>query len=157
MTDWSHLPNAAVIDRIIESVKTNTAVWGTTSSLAASNVPFNDILVAARDKAYRTVSGTARVTGLNAAWNAAWTAATMVAYAHGRDNLRSAAADVAHDAIVALVAWDDCAHLLDEKPDHVKTLALLGVQPAASLYLACVALDLLQLDIFNRQTYNVID
>ena len=45
------------------------------------------------------------------------------------------AAEVAAEvAARALIAWDDCAYLLDTDPDKVRVLALLG-QPAAILLL----------------------
>ena len=58
-------------------------------------------------------------------WGAAWTAAR----------------NAAQDAILALIAYDDCAYLLDEKPEHVQMLALLGNQAALLLYPACVAMQ----------------
>jgi hypothetical protein len=48
-----------------------------------------------------------------------------------------AAVDAAWDAIIALIAWDDCGHLLDTDPKQVQILALLG-QPAAVLLLPAV-------------------
>ena len=46
--------------------------------------------------------------------------------------------DAAHGTILALIAWDDCAHLLDSEPEHVKLLAALGVESAILLYPACI-------------------
>jgi len=59
---------------------------------------------------------------------------------------RNAASDAARDdawyaALLALIAYDDCAYLLDEKPEHVQILALLGNQVAILLYPACIALQ----------------
>ena len=54
--------------------------------------------------------------------SAAWTAA------------RSAAWTAARDAVAALIAWDDCAHLLDSEPEEVRLLAALGVNAAILLY-----------------------
>jgi hypothetical protein len=49
--------------------------------------------------------------------------------------------DAAWGAILALIAWDDCGHLLDIDPKQVQVLALLG-QPAAVLLLpAAIALN----------------
>ena len=64
-----------------------------------------------------------------AAWNAAWYTARVAAFY------------TAWGAILALVAYDDCAYLLDEKPEHVQILALLGNEKAILLYPACVALQ----------------
>ena len=42
---------------------------------------------------------------------------------------------------MALIAWDNCAYLLDTDPDKVRVLALLG-QPAAILLLpAAIVFD----------------
>ena len=56
--------------------------------------------------------------------------------------------EVAHDArytvrgaIVALIAYDNCAYLLDEKPEDVLMLGLLGNDAAILIYPACVALQ----------------
>ena len=40
-------------------------------------------------------------------------------------------------ALGALIAWDDCAYLLNTDPEKVRVLALLG-QPAAVLLLPAV-------------------
>ena len=53
----------------------------------------------------------------------------------------AAARAAAGDAAIALIAWDDCAYLLDTDPDKVRVLALLG-QPAAILLLpAAIVFD----------------
>ena len=68
-----------------------------------------------------------------AAWDAAWDAA--------RDAAGDAVWVAAGDAVWALIAWDDCAYLLDTDPDKVRVLALLG-HPAAILLLpAVIAFD----------------
>ena len=67
------------------------------------------------------------------AWNAAWNAA--------RDAARDDAWYAARNAILALIAYDDCIYLLDEKPEHVQMLGLLGNQQALLLYPACLALQ----------------
>jgi hypothetical protein len=62
-----------------------------------------------------------------------------------RDAAWGAASDAAWgaawDATLALIAWDDCNYLLEEKPENVKMLALLGNHAAVLLYPACVALQ----------------
>ena len=63
-------------------------------------------------------------------WDAAWYAAHNAAH--------NAAWHAAHGTILALIAWDDCAHLLDSEPEHVKLLAALGVESAILLYPACL-------------------
>jgi hypothetical protein len=115
-TAWSDLPNAKYIDLVMDSVKKNPAAWD-----------------AARTAAWDA----ARTAAWDAAWNAAWDAARTAARTAAWD----AACDAARNAILALIAWDDCGYLLEENPEDVKMLALLGNQAAVLLYPACVALQ----------------
>jgi len=111
---WADLPNAKHIDRIIADLKLNPGAWFTaqTSARDAARTAAWDAARNAANAIYNAVN--------NAAWTAAW--------------------DAAWDAILALVVYDDYAYLLDEKPEHVQILALLGNQQAILLYPACVAL-----------------
>lgn len=128
MTAWSHLPNARYIDRVNESVKAHAAAWATVQDIAYRVGPF----IVARQIAYDMIS--ARGTVLNAAWSEVLNSA----YTCARGDDRSAAADAAHDAVLALVAWDECGYLLDEKSEHVRLLASLGLESASLLLPACV-------------------
>ena len=96
MNLWDNLPNAAPIDRVIASVKANPQAWD-----------------AARDAA----RGAARY----AAWDAAWDAARDAALDAARDAALGAACGAvrgaAWDALLALVAWDDCAGYLSTPPE----------------------------------------
>jgi len=126
-TAWAHLPNANYIDTILHFLKENT-VWDAATGAAwdAARYAASDIAYyAARDAIYDAADDAARDAAFNAAWEAA-------------DN---AAKGAAYDAVRALIAWDDCGYLLDEKPEDVKKLALLGNQAAVLLYPACVALQ----------------
>ena len=116
MSKWSHLPNAAHIDRILADLKANPDRWS-----AAWD--------AARDAAWTAAYNAARDAAYNAARDAAWTAA------------RDAAAYTAIDAILALIAYDNCAYLLNEKPEDVHMFALLGQPAAILLYPACLELS----------------
>ena len=91
-TAWTHLPNAAHIDRVLAHLKQHPDRWD-----AAWD--------AARD----------------AAWDAAW--------------------DAARGAIAALVAWDDCAYLLDQTPDFLRgCINLVGDHKAVLLLPAAIAM-----------------
>ena len=71
----------------------------------------------------------------------AWAAARNAARNASRNAAWDAAWDAAWYATIALIAWDDCAYLLDTDPDKVRVLALLG-QPAAVLLLpAAITFD----------------
>jgi hypothetical protein len=119
-TAWSHLPNAVAIDRIIADVKTNGTAWSQARSQAW-------------DAAWSQAWDAARSQARSAAWDAAMDAVGDAAWSRARD--------AAWSAIIALIAWDNCGHLLDNDPKHVHLLALLG-QPAAVLLLpAMIALN----------------
>ena len=108
MNAWSHLPNAAHIDRVLESVKSHPESWGLPRTWAWS---------AAWDAAWDAARGAAW-DALEAAWEAAWSAA--------------------RDAILALVAYDDAAKYLDMPVDQLKIWAILSEDPAAVLLLPAV-------------------
>lgn len=76
------------------------------------------------------------------AWDATWDAAWGAAWGAARDAARDAAWDAARDAawgvIAALVAWDDCAYLLDQTPDFLRAQTNLVGDPAALLLLPAV-------------------
>jgi len=128
-TAWADLPNAKHIDLLLADLEKNPDKWS-----------------AARSAAWDAAS--------DAAWTAAWTAAWDAVWDAARGDAMSAASDAARtnaqapawgaaarDTILALLAYDDCAYLLDEKPEHVQMLALLGNQQAILLYPACIALQ----------------
>ena len=71
-----------------------------------------------------------------AAQFSAWYAANRAA----SDATWDAASYFSSNAILALIAYDDCAYLLDENPDHIRVSAMLGHQQALLLYHACAAL-----------------
>ena len=111
-TPWAHLPNAVHIDCVIASLEANPEKWSKAWSKAWSG---------AWDAAYTAADG-----ARSEAWDAAYTAA------------RSAAA--AQDAVAALVAWDDCAYMLDMPEDALKVLCAVGSQPAVLLSVAAKVL-----------------
>ena len=55
-------------------------------------------------------------------------------------SITSVTNSVLFEVILALLADDNCGYLLDEEPEHVRTLALLGNYSAAMLLPACLAL-----------------
>ena len=148
MSEWSHLPNADHIDRILDSVKANPEAWYAAwdaardaAWVAARDAARDAAWVAARIAAWDAARGAARDAARGAARNAAWNAAWIAAWIAARDAARVAAWDAARDAVSALIAWDDCAHLLDSEPDEVKILAKFGVPAAILLLPACIALQ----------------
>ena len=134
-TAWTDLPNAKYIDMIMYSLKENTA-WVAVKDTA--RVAVKDT---ARDAAYYAAFNAAKGAAKGAACDAAYNAARDAAWVAVKDTARDAAKGAAWDAARALIAWDDCGYLLEETPEDVKMLALLGNQAAIMLYPACVALN----------------
>ncbi len=72
MNAWSHLPNAAVIDEVLESLKKHPEAWGAARDTARG---------AARDAARGAACVPVWDTDWSAAWSAAWGAvAALIAY-----------------------------------------------------------------------------
>ena len=120
MTPWAHLPNAAFIDEVLASVRTNPKKWG-----VAWDATREVALIAARD----TVQAAAR----GAAWVAAWGAARVAS--------RGSAWDAARNAVAALIAYDDAGQFMKLPADHLKCLyridphpMFLLLQPAAIVF-----------------------
>ena len=114
-TKWSHLPNAAHVDAVIASLKANPEEWD-----AAQETAWNAAYSAARNAARGAVRW--------AAWYAAW----------------GAARGTARGTILALIAFDDCAHLLDSEPDELRVLSSLGVDAATLMIPAATAFKLIR-------------
>jgi hypothetical protein len=131
-TAWADLPNAKYIDLVIASLKKNPVSWDAVRD-AAWNAAWN----AAWDAAWGAAWGAAKDAARTAARTAAWGAVRDAA----KDAARTAARTAAWGAALALIAWDDYGYLLEETPENVKMLALLGNHAAVLLYPACLALQ----------------
>ena len=92
---------------------------------------------ASRNAAWHAARDAAREAACDAARNAAWHAARNAACEAACHAARNAACD----AVVALVAYDDCAYLLGMPADQVKILASLGMPAAVLLYPACLVFE----------------
>lgn len=115
-TAWAHLPNAAHIDRVLAHLNQHPERWD-----AARGAVRGAVRSAAWDAAWGVARGAAR----GAAWDAAWGAARGAAWG----------------AVAALVAWDDCAYLLDQTPDFLcGCINLVGDHRAILLLSAVVAM-----------------
>ena len=118
-TPWAHLPNAVHINRVIASAKANPDHWA-----AAWDVVRNAAWDVVRNAAWAEAWSTVQDAGRTAEYNAAW--ATAV-----RESVR--------DAIIALIAYDDCAYMLDSDPGELAILAKFGDPRAILLLPACKA------------------
>jgi hypothetical protein len=111
---WSHLPNAAHIDRIIAAVTDNPGNW---------DLVWDRTWACAYDRAlYRT---------LDRAWEAYLVADRTLASSGTRHG--------ASGAILALFAWDDTGDYLKLSVESLRVLAELGDQQAVLILPAVIA------------------
>ena len=118
----AHLPNAAHIDRVIASVKANPDHWTS---------PRDESGWAARETARETALEAICSQGRLKAW-----------YLVRKDTVEN---DSPNDtwgvvlALFALVAYDDCAYMIDSDPGELAILAKFGDPRAILLLPACTA------------------
>ena len=74
-------------------------------------------------------------------WDTVWDMAWIAARDAAHDALWDVPLVGAWGAILALIAYDDCAHLLTSNPEEVKLLAKFGVPTAVLLYPACLVFN----------------
>ena len=110
------MPNAKVIDALLVHLNANPDAW---------NAAWDATCDAAWDAAWDAVCGAAWDAACDAAWDATWHAA--------RDAARYATRYAARGVLLALVAYDDCAHILDLSESEATTLGLLGNNAAVLL------------------------
>ena len=113
MSAWSHLPNAAHIDRVITSLKEHPECWVKA---------WGEVWNMAWDMAWDMASDAARITYYDAAFNAA----------------QDAAYYAARGSILALIMYDDAAKYLNMTVDQLRMWAILSEDPAAVLLLPAV-------------------
>ena len=122
MTAWAHLPNAVHIDRVLESVLSTPYHW-----VVSWQVKAHDVAWAATQDSLID-QGKYRV----------WTTT--------RDFLIDRGKYTSWDAILALIAFDDCAYMLDSDPSELAILAKFGDCRAVLLLSACKAFHSLKLN-----------
>ena len=122
MSKWSHLPNAVHIDRVLASLNTRPDQWAA-RRIAISDKVWNEVWNEAWEADWRVV------------WEAAW----ETGFEGRRDNVWYAARDVVSGVLLCLIAYDDCAHILDSDVGELKILAALGDHRAILLLPACIA------------------
>jgi len=121
-TAWAHLPNAKHIDWVLASVKEHPEMWA-----AAWEAERYAAWDAARYAAFDAAG--------DAAWDAVWNAAFDTASWYAT---RTAVWNAATGAILALVAYDDCAYMIESEVGELKIIAKLGDQRAILLLPACI-------------------
>ena len=118
-TEWSHLPNAVHIDRVIASIKLYPIHWNSTWNRS-------------RDEVW------------GGAWDNAWDNAWDTVWDAARGAAIDAIEDTAYGAILCLIAYDDCAYMLDSNVGELKILAAFGDQRAILLLHACTAFHIIK-------------
>ena len=117
---WSDLPNAQYIDWVLKSLKENPKLWEQAFVMFRGQ--------GARDAAVR--SAAAAVIAAAAAWRKVWGAVW------GEESASSTASSaVAWDALLALIAYDDCDQYLAMSFEKLKMYAILTEKPQAVLLL----------------------
>jgi hypothetical protein len=120
-TEWAHLPNAHIIDAILDSAKAHPEKWFAAWDSAWASVRSVE-LDAAWESAWDAARDVTRETEREAAWESAW------------DSARKVAKTAAWDLISALIVWDDSADILRMPLDDITVLAKRD-NPAAVLLL----------------------
>jgi len=147
-TAWAHLPNAGHIDRVLASLETNPEKWTaaqTGEHYAANIEAWYEAWETARDAAwdsawYEAWDAAVRSAARDRAWEKANGIAWPAALASARDRAWEKAVDKATGAILALIAWDDCAIMLDLSEDALKLLRAVGDEQALLLSVAAKVL-----------------
>ena len=127
-TPWAYLPNAERIDQILGHLLQHPDRW-----IAAWDATW--------DAAWNAAWGTAWDAALDAALDAARDAARDAAWVAAGGATRGATRVAARGALIALIAWDDCAPILDMPADAVRLLAAVGHHPAVLLLPAVLAMN----------------
>ncbi len=139
MSAWSHLPNAAHIDRVLASVEEHPEIWS-----AAYTAAWDSARDETLDVAWGSVRSalSARDADRDASWDAAWESARNAVWGavwnEVWDTARDAAWESARSAILALVAYDDCEKYLSIPSDQLRVWTILSENSAAVLLLPAV-------------------
>ena len=136
MSAWSHLPNAAHIDRVIASVEEHPEAWSD-----AYTADWDSALGVALDLAWEFARSSLSARD-SLVWDAAWESSRNAVWDAGCDAFRDAAWKSAGSAILALIAYDDCAKYLSMSSDQLRVWTILSENPAATLLIpAVIALE----------------
>ena len=118
MSTWSHLPNAAHIDAVLEDVRARSEEWkkaweGTWDIVqSVKQIAERDL---ARAVAEDIIAGHAEL-------DLVWPIALEAVWSAARDTTQHGVWLVAMEALRALIAWPESAALLDLTPDALRTI-----------------------------------
>ena len=138
MTAWAHLPNAALVDEVLASIKTSPEKWGA-ARVAAWDVARD----APQDAAWTAVWGTT----WDAVWDTVRAAARDAAWVRARDATWGVAGGAARNtaaawsAVATLIAYDSAGQFMKLPTEHLGRLyridphpMFLLLQPAAIVF-----------------------
>ncbi len=126
MSEWSQLPNAVHIRRLIDSSKINSSIW----DLIYDNT---DMHSEAFGNAWQTAYELCQVDNKRPIWDSVWDSII-------RDTDVDRAA-LAWCAATAILAWDDCTYMLYSDPSELAMIAALGDERAILILPTCIALS----------------
>ena len=119
-TAWAHLPNAALIDAVLADAKARPDAWlgAWRATWGAAHTPSHTVSRYDARTAIREAGRTAvRIAARTQAWDALRDKVSAVTAGTSLAAVRLGA----WDAILALIAWDDCAYLLDLPSTTLRT------------------------------------
>ena len=118
-TKWAHLPNASHINRVFAAVQANPSRW---------RGEITDYI--GLDAAWTAAHAQVEKQGRETIWQA-----VMRSTQH--DSLLGVIIGAAYQPVLALIAYDDCAYMLDSEPGELAILAAFGDPKAVLLLQAC--------------------
>lgn len=134
MTAWAHLPNAALIDEVLASIKTSPEKWGAARAAVwdvARDAPQDAAWTAVWGAAWDAVWDTVRAAARDVAWltarDATWLTARDATWGVAGGAARNTAA--AWSAVAALVAYDEAGQFMKLPVDHLLRLHRLDPHP----------------------------
>jgi len=113
---WAHLPNAALIDEVLASVRAHPGKWG--AARYATWVVSQDVIWYT---AWDAVRNAARDAGRGEAWNAVWAVSQNAA--------QDTVWDTAWSTIAALIAYDDAGQFMKMPVEHLQRLYRIDPHP----------------------------
>ncbi len=122
MSEWSHLPNAKHIDRVLQSANQYPDIWREIWFAARSSIPD---------------------TTWNVAWSEAWLAmigagVTQIVKHVCNNDHEMLGKGLARSSLLTLITYDDCEQYLSMTSEELRLWSLLSNNPAAILLLPAV-------------------
>ncbi len=130
-TEWSHLPNAMHIDRILTSFINNPKVWATLYDTSNGNYIISSVSTGIWIQTYNKINDTEKTADAMSG---------LILHTRNVSGMREGFF-VVIEPLAALIAYEDCAYMLDSEPGELKILSTFGNPCAALVWPACVVLS----------------